>query len=132
MKDIYLKHLTVKTAFLLALVPGKHHSEIHAWVATKYLILANMKRLPKIMFPSSDFIAKNQLAREASQSVPPVSIPALTTNVERQFKEDRTLCLVWALRNYLDQTKDLRGSQSLLFISFKKGHTSDPLHSLLG
>ena len=25
----------------------------------------------------------------------------------------------------MDRTKDLRGSQSLLFISFKKGHTSD-------
>ena len=47
----------------------------------------------------------------------PVTIPALTTIVDRQFKED--------LRYYLDQTKDLRGSRSLLFISFKKGHTSD-------
>ena len=43
----------------------------------------------------------------------------------RQFKEDRTLCPVRALRFYLDRTKDVRGSQSLLFISFKKGHTSD-------
>ena len=55
----------------------------------------------------------------------PVTIPALTTIVDTQFKEDRTLCPVRALRYYLDQTKDLRGSQSLLFISFKKGHTSD-------
>ena len=30
-----------------------------------------------------------------------------------------------ALRYYLGWTKDLRGSRSLLFISFKKGHTSD-------
>ena len=29
-----------------------------------------------------------------------------------------------ALRYYLDRTKDLRDSWSLLFISFKKGHTS--------
>ena len=29
--------------------------------------------------PSSDFIAKNQLAREVFQSVSPVTIPALTT-----------------------------------------------------
>ena len=29
-----------------------------------------------------------------------------------------------ALRYYLDRTKDLRGSWPLLFISFKKGHTS--------
>ena len=73
---------------------------------------------------SLDFIAKNQLAREGSQSVSPVSIPALTTIVDRPFKENKTLCPVRALRYYLDRTKDLRGSRSLLFI-FKKGHTSD-------
>ena len=55
----------------------------------------------------------------------PVTIPALATIVDRQFKEDRTLCPVRALRYYLDQTKDLRGSRSLLCISFKKGHTLD-------
>ena len=55
----------------------------------------------------------------------PVTISALTTIVDRQFKEDRTLCPVRALRYYLDRTKDLRGSRSLLFISFNKGHTSD-------
>ena len=54
------------------------------------------------LFPSSDFIAKNQLAREGSQSVSPVIIPALTIIVDRQFKEDRTLCPVRALRYYLD------------------------------
>ena len=74
--------------------------------------------------PGSAFIAKNQLEREGSQSVSPVTIPALTTIVDRQFKEDRTLCPVRALRFYLDRTKDLRGSP-LLFIFFKKGHTSD-------
>ena len=46
------------------------------------------------MFPSSDFIAKNQLAREGSQTESLVTIPALTTIVDRQFKEDRTLCQV--------------------------------------
>ena len=38
MKDTDLKHLTLKTAFLLALASGKRRSEIHAWVANKYLI----------------------------------------------------------------------------------------------
>ena len=123
MKDTDLKHLTLKTAFLLALASGKCRSEIHAWVANK---VSNLGQWEKVaLFPSSDFIAKNQLAREGSQSVSPVTIPALTTIVDRQFKEDRTLCPVRALRFYLDRTKDLRGSRSLLFISFKKGHTSD-------
>ena len=123
MKDTDLKHLTLKTAFLLALASGKRRSEIHAWVANK---VSNLGQWEKVaLFPSSDFIAKNQLAREGSQSVSPVTIPALTTIVDRQFKEDRTLCPMRALRFYLDRTKDLRGSRSLLFISFKKGHTSD-------
>ena len=112
MKDADLKHLTLKTAFLLALASGKRRSEIHAWVANK---VSNLGLWQKVaLFPSSDFIAKNQLAREGSQSVSPVTIPALTTIVDRR-----------ALRYYLDRTKDLRGSRSLLFISFKKGHTSD-------
>ena len=55
----------------------------------------------------------------------PVTILALTTIVDRQFKGDRTLCPVWALRYYLDRTKALRGSQYQLFISYKKRHTSD-------
>ena len=122
MKDTDLKHLTLKTAFLLALASGKRCSEIHAWVANK---VSNLGQWEKFLFPSSDFIAKNQLAREGSQSVSPVTIPALTTIVDRQFKEDRTLSPVRALRYFLDRTKDLRGSRSLLFISFKKGHTSD-------
>ena len=130
MKDTDLKYLTLKTAFLLVLATSKRRSEIHAWVANK---VSNLGQWEKVsLFPSSDFIAKNQLAREGSQSVSPVTIPALTTIVDRQFKEDRTLCPVRALRYYLDRTKDLRGSRSLLFISFKKGQTSDPLLCLPG
>ena len=129
MKDTDLRHLTLKTAFLLALASGKRGSEIHAWVANK---VSNLGQWEKVaLFPSSDFIAKNQLAREGSQSVSLVTIPALSTIVDRRFKQDRTLCLVRALRYYLDQTKDLRGSRSLLFISFRKGHTSDSRPTML-
>ena len=110
-------------AFLLVLASSKRRSEIHAWVANKVHNLGQQEKVA--LFPSSDFIAKNQLAREGSQSVTPVTIHALTTIVDRQFKEDRTLCHVQALRYYLDRTKDLRGSRPLLFISFKKGRTSD-------
>ena len=123
MKDTDLKHLTLKTAFLLALASSKRRSEIHAWVANK---VSNLGQWEKVaLFPSSDFIAKNQLEREGSQSVSPVTIPALTTIVDRQFKENSTLCPVRALRYYLDRTKDLRGSRFLLFISFKKGHSPE-------
>ena len=76
MKDTYLKHLTLKTAFLLALASGKRRSKIHAWVANK---VSNLGQWEKVLFPSSDFIAQNQLARDGSQSVSPVTILALTT-----------------------------------------------------
>ena len=119
--DLFATHLNHKLPLYVSPIPDR--SEIHAWVANK---VSNLGQWEKVaLFPSSDFIAKNQLAREGSQSVSPVTIPALTTIVDRQFKEDRTLCPVRALRFYLDRTKDLRGSRSLLFISFKKGHTSD-------
>ena len=109
-----LKHHTLKTTFLLALASGKRRSEIHAWVANK---ISNPGQWEKVaLFPSSYFIGKNQLAREGFQSVSPVTIPALTTIVDRQFKEDRTLSPVLALRYYLDRTKDPRGSRSLLFM----------------
>ena len=55
----------------------------------------------------------------------PVVIPALTTIVDRQFKQDNSQCPVCALRYYLNRTKDLRRDISLLFISFKKGHSTD-------
>ena len=35
MKDKDLKHLTLKTAFLLAFASGKRRGEIHVWVANK-------------------------------------------------------------------------------------------------
>ena len=78
MKDTDLKQRTLKTAFLLALASGKCHSEIQAWVANKVSKLGQWEKVA--LFPSSDFIAKNQLAREGSQSVSPVI-------VDRQFKD---------------------------------------------
>ena len=101
-KDTDLKHHTLKTAFLLALASGKRCSKSHTWVANKVYNLGQWEQVA--LFP---FIAKNQLARDSFQSVSPIT--ALTTIVDRQFKEDRTLCPVQALRYYLDQTKGLRG-----------------------
>ena len=41
------------------------------------------------------------------------------------MSEDMTLCLVRALRYYLDKTKELRENKHLLFISFKDGFSKD-------
>ena len=54
MKDTDLKHLTLKTAFLLALASGKRCSEIHAWVANK---VSNLGQWEKVaFFPSSEVL----------------------------------------------------------------------------
>ena len=86
------------------------------------------------LFPSSDFIAKNQLAREGAQSVSPVLISALTTIVDRQFKQDRSLCPVRALRYYLDRTKTLGATDHSYSYPSRKGiqQTSDQLPCLHG
>ena len=85
MKDTDLKHLTSKTAFFLALDYGKCHSEIRAYVVNK---ISNLGQWEKVaLFPSSDFIAKNKLAKEGSQSVSPVIIPALTIIVDKKVKK---------------------------------------------
>ena len=74
------------------------------------------------------FYSQKPSSKIRFSSVSPVTIPALTTIVERQFK-DRTLCPVRALRYYLDRTKDLRGSRSLLL--FPSNGPSWPLRPFL-
>ena len=54
-----LKHLSLKTAFLLALASGKRRSEIHGCKQ-----VSNLGQWEKVtLFPSLDCIAENQLAR---------------------------------------------------------------------
>ena len=100
MKDTDLKHLTLKTAFLLALASSKHHSEIDAWVINK---VSNRSRLmgKGCFVPFFRFHSQKPTTREGSQSVSPVTVPT-TTIVDRQFKGNRTFCPVRARRYYLD------------------------------
>ena len=53
MKDTDLKHLTLKTAFLLALACGKCRSEIHAWVANKVSNLGQWEKVALFLLLTS-------------------------------------------------------------------------------
>ena len=63
--------------------------------------------------PHPPFFQKNQLAKEGPDSVAPVVIPALAPTLDKSLKCNRSLCLVRALRYYLDRTSDRTRSLSL-------------------
>ena len=123
LKEASLKHLTVKTVFLLALGSGKRRSEIHAWLHKNIRHQSDWSKVS--LYPSPSFLSKNQLAKEGPDSVAPVVIPALAPSLDRSLKGDRSLCPVRALRYYLDRTADLRQNKELVFVSFKKGFDKD-------
>ena len=77
------------------------------------------------LYPSFSSLSKNQLARDGPDSVAPVVITALSPSLDKSLKEDRSLCLVRALRYYLNKTQELRQNKELVFVSFKKGFSKD-------
>ena len=89
MKDTDLKYLTLKTAFLPFFSSNKCCSETHAWAANK---VSNLGQWEKVaLFLSSNFLAKNQLAREGSQRVSPVTIPALNYHCTQKIQRRQNL-----------------------------------------
>ena len=129
MRKASLKHLTLKTVFLLALGSGKRRSEIHAWLYRNIRHQENWSQVS--LYPSPSFLSENQLAREGPASVAPVVILALAPSLDNSLKEDKSLCPVRALRYYLDRTKDLRRGKDLVFVSFKKSFRKDILPSTI-
>ena len=123
MRKASLKHLTLKTVFLLALGSGKRCSEIHAWLYKNIWHQENWSRVS--LYPSPSFLSKNQLAREGPASVAPVVIPALAPSLDNSLTQDKSLCPVRALHYYLDRTKDLRKGKDLVFVSFRKSFQKD-------
>ena len=123
LKEASLKHLTLKTVFLLALGSGKCRSEIHAWL---YKNIRHQSDWSKVsLYPSPSFLSKNQLTKEGADNVALVVIPALAPTLDKSLKGDRSLCPVRALRYYLDRTSDIRQNKELVFVSFKKGFDKD-------
>ena len=123
MRKASLKHLTFKTVFLLALGSNKRRIEIHAWL---YKNIKHQENWSKVsLYPSPIFLSKNQLAREGPSCVAPVVISALAPTLDKSLQEDKTLCLVTALRCYLDRTKDLREGKDLVFVCFMKSFHKD-------
>ena len=104
----------------MALGSGKRRSEIHA------KNIRHQEDWSKVsLYPSPNFLSKNQLARDGPASIAVVVFPALAPNLDKSLSEDRSLCPVRALQYYLDRTKDFRQGKELVFVSFKRGFQKD-------
>ena len=123
MRKASLKHLTLKTVFLLALGSGRRRSEIHAWLYKNIRHQVNWSQVS--LYPSPSFLSNNELARDGPASFAPVVIPALAPCLDASLTQDKSLCPVRALRYYLDRTKDLRKGKDLVFVSFRKSFQKD-------
>ena len=73
---------------------------------------------------STSFIAKNQLRKVGTQAVSPVVISSLKTSQDNR-ENNILLCPIRTLSIYLKDTAELRKNKTLLFISYKQGHSKD-------
>ena len=118
MQTADLKFVTWKTVFLLALASGKRRSEIHALTKD---IMHTEDWESITLLPDPEFLSKTQLAQKGSELLNSVTVEALTKGLQ----EDKSLCVVRALRYYLDRTEQIRGERRRLFISYKTGFNRD-------
>ena len=82
-KEASLKHLTFKTVFLLAIGSGKCSSEIHAWQNKNIRHQSDWSKVS--LYPSPNFLSKNLLAKEDTDSVAPVVIPVLAPTLDKSL-----------------------------------------------
>jgi len=121
--QIPLNLLTWKTTFLLLLASGSRRSEIHALNFKKIEHKEGWKSITLHVIPS--FVAKCQLKGKGASAFKPLNIPALSTVVTPEMKEERALCPVRAIKIYLAKTQELRKGKALLLVSYKAGHVKD-------
>ena len=119
MSSSSLQHLTLKTAFLVALASGRRSSEVHAFSGNPKDYSFEPNGGISLNF-LTEFIAKNQIPGSMS---PTVMINKLFR--EKTDHSDRLLCPVRALRYYLRRTKESRSDRRRLFISFNLKYKKD-------
>ena len=119
-REISIKHLTLKTAFLVTLASGRRGSEVHAFSGSPKSYAFERDGSVSLHF-LEDFVAKNQ--------VPGTKSPAVNIKSLRDFldplADDRKICPVRALRQYMQRTEAFRLDRKRLFISFNLEYTKD-------
>ena len=120
LKQSSLKHLTLKTAFLVSLASGRRCSEVHALSGLPGDVAFEPDGSMSLRF-LPDFLAKNQLPGSPS---PVISIRSLSSILAPDDK-DLFLCPVRALRAYRKRTKSFRSKQRRLLLSWNENYKDD-------
>ena len=105
-----LHHLSMKTAFLIAIASGQRRSALHALCLTPGHI--RWERRGVRLIPRAKYIAKNQTASSG-----PVEIFISPLSELSSIVEDKVWCPIRALKWYLDRTKNLRKDDQLFIIT---------------
>ena len=101
-KEVFLKHLTFKTVFLLAWGFPANVGKRSMLGSTK--ASDTRQTYPRCLYPSLSFLlSKKELATEGPDSVSAVVIPALTPTLDKSLNADRSLFPVRALPYYFPQ-----------------------------
>ena len=108
-------HVTIKTAFLLALATSKRCSEIHALAMDSQHLRFNQTDGSVSLMLKSGFLAKKQLP---SVKPDPIVVPSLAGICKREHI-DRLLCSVKSLKFYLKMTSSYRQNRTRLFLPIK-------------
>ena len=108
-------HVTIKTAFLLALATAKRCSEIHALTMNENHLRFNLSDGSVSLIVQTGFLAKNQLP---SICPDPIVIPSLARICKREHV-DRLVCPIRALKFYFKMTSSYRQNRTRLFLPIK-------------
>ena len=119
-REISIKHLTLKTVFLVTLASGRRGSEVHAFSGNPKSYAFEIDGSVSLQF-LEDFVAKNQIPGTKS---PVVNIKSLRDSLDSSA-DDRKICPVRALRQYMQRTEAFRLDRKRLFISFNLEYTKD-------
>ena len=103
--SLNLKYLTLKLCTLTALISAQRVQSIH------YLHLDQMA----VKEGSAQFTFKDLLKHDRPGK-------SSFTLKMKAYPPDRRLCVVNYLRHYVQRTKNIRGNERYLFVSFKKPH----------
>ena len=104
-KKLPLKDLTLKLLMLLLLVTGQMGQSIHS------MTLSALKL--------TESVCQFQILNHTKTSKPGHSSTSITIS---EFEQDRRICLLTALKEYLDRTQGLRNGEQCLFDSYVKPH----------